>query len=340
MGLVFCRRQKSRHPLRLLAGNSRRPQILQERTGEDKILQDLIVTVEDLMLVAPPRNLPFVQQDDIVTDAHDRIHVVGIDDGRDIVFNGDIADELVDHDRSLGVEARVGLITEQVGGLQHDRTGNAYPLLHTTTDFGGVPVIGTRQIDPLEAKIYAIELFLSCFFGKHIQRETDILFDRHRIEQSRGLKKHAHLHTHTTHILAVELKKVDIVVKYLPGGRLEEAHQQLEQYRLAGAGAADDKIGMPAEKLSRNTLEDLLLVELFAYVYSSDHGFRILLSKQSSDEIIEQQDQYITEYHSIGAGFTQLNAATFNKIALVAGYGGEQEGKHHRFDEHQPYVER
>ena len=63
--------------------------------------------------------------DDLLADLHDRIHIVGVDDRGDAVFLGDLVDQVVDHDRSLGVEARVGFVAEEVFGIQYDGPGDS-----------------------------------------------------------------------------------------------------------------------------------------------------------------------------------------------------------------------
>ena len=48
------------------------------------------------------------------TYSHDGIHVVGVDDGGDVVFVGDAMQEFIDDERRLWVEPRVRLVAKEV----------------------------------------------------------------------------------------------------------------------------------------------------------------------------------------------------------------------------------
>ena len=79
-----------------------------------------------------------VDVDDLVPDGVDRVHVMCIDDGGDVVLLGDLVDELVDHCRCLRVEPRVGFVAEEVLRVESYGTGDSGTLHHPTTYLGRV----------------------------------------------------------------------------------------------------------------------------------------------------------------------------------------------------------
>lgn len=126
-------------------------------------------------------------------DAEHRAHVVGIDDGGDVVFACDVAYQFVDEYRCLRVKARVGFVAEEVFGVEGDGTGYGYTLLHTAAYLRGILLVGTRQVDALDAETSPFFPLGSRLAGEHFQREHDIFEYRERVEQGRPLKQHAYL---------------------------------------------------------------------------------------------------------------------------------------------------
>ena len=92
---------------------------------------------------------PVVDVDDLVPDGVDRVHVMGIDDGGDVVLLGDLVDELVDHGGGLGVEPRVRFVAEEILGVECYSTGDSGTLHHPPTDLGRVLVGSVGQTYPL-----------------------------------------------------------------------------------------------------------------------------------------------------------------------------------------------
>ena len=67
------------------------------------------------MAVSPPGNFTGMEQDDIVAYFHNGVHIVGVDNGSDIVVLGDIADQFINDEGRFGVKAGVGLVAKKVG---------------------------------------------------------------------------------------------------------------------------------------------------------------------------------------------------------------------------------
>lgn len=56
--------------------------------------------------------MSFVYEYNVFTDAKNGVHVVGVDDGGDIVFMRNVAQEFVNQNGSTRVESGVGLIAK------------------------------------------------------------------------------------------------------------------------------------------------------------------------------------------------------------------------------------
>ena len=76
-------------------GNNHLAHVLQEVAGEDEIGEAGVVGSHNLTALALPFFMAFVDEDDVLADAHHRIHVVGIDDGGDVELLGDAAQQVV-----------------------------------------------------------------------------------------------------------------------------------------------------------------------------------------------------------------------------------------------------
>ena len=75
--------------------------------------------------------MSFVDEDDVLTNTHDRVHVMGIDDGGDIELLGNALQQFVDDKRCLGVQTGVGLVTEEILRVQGNSSGDGHTFLHT-----------------------------------------------------------------------------------------------------------------------------------------------------------------------------------------------------------------
>ena len=115
---------------------------LEEVGGKNKVVERLIVGRKYKVFITGPFAVPFIDEYDIFADAEHRVHIVGIDDGSDIVFVRDIAEQFVYEYGCLGVEAAVGLIAEQVARVQRYGASDGDTFLHTAGYFAGILVFG------------------------------------------------------------------------------------------------------------------------------------------------------------------------------------------------------
>lgn len=95
--------------------------------------------------------MALVDEDDVLANAHHRIHVVGIDDRRHLKLLGDAVKQFVDDQARFGVKSAVRLIAKQVLGIHTDGSGYGNTFLHATTDLSWELALGTNQIDAVKA---------------------------------------------------------------------------------------------------------------------------------------------------------------------------------------------
>ena len=104
---------------------------LEQFGGEDKFCDVWLVGSNDLMPVAFPGLDAIFEKDDVVSDLHNRIHIVGIDHRGDAIFLGDLAHQIVNDHSRLWIETRIGLVAEEVLGVHGYGTGNGYTFHHS-----------------------------------------------------------------------------------------------------------------------------------------------------------------------------------------------------------------
>ena len=78
--------------------------IAEQVGGIDEIIQIIVIHVIDLIFITNPSHMALIDEHDILANAHHRVHVVGINDGGDAKLVGDVTQQFVNHNRSLGVK--------------------------------------------------------------------------------------------------------------------------------------------------------------------------------------------------------------------------------------------
>ena len=87
---------------------------LEEVGGKDKVVKRLIVGRKYKVFIAGPFAVSLIDEYDIFADAEHRVHIVGVDDGGNIILVRDVAEQFIDKYGCLGVETAVGLIAKQI----------------------------------------------------------------------------------------------------------------------------------------------------------------------------------------------------------------------------------
>ena len=109
---------------------------------------------------ACPLGSSFVNEEYLFPDATYRTHVMGVDDGRDSILVGDVADESVDDARGDWVKSRVGLVSEEVARFESDGAGYGHTLLHAATQFRGHLAFGIGKSYAVEAETGTFQLLV------------------------------------------------------------------------------------------------------------------------------------------------------------------------------------
>ena len=156
--------------------------LLEQAGGEYEIIERFISCGEDALFVTYPFSVALVNEDDVFTDTEYRVHIVSVDDGGDVVFVGDIMKELVDEYRGFGVEAGVGLVTEEVTWIECYSAGDGHTFLHAARDFGWKFIFSSFEIDSFKTEARTVNHLRACHLGEHLQ------WKHHVAEHSLGIK--------------------------------------------------------------------------------------------------------------------------------------------------------
>ena len=199
--------------------------------------------MQDVVFGPLPPLLTFINKDDVFADLHHGVHVVRVDDCRDVVLLRDLMDQVVDQHRGHRIESRVGLVTKQVFGVQYDGPCDSDPFDHSSTKFSRVEMVYVSQIDPFEAKVDPIPLFVHRHIGEEVQRQSDVLLYVRRIEQGSALKEHAHLFANRFQLGERERVETNIVVVDVSAIDLVQADKRFQQDGFTRTALSDDQVG-------------------------------------------------------------------------------------------------
>src|SRR6185503_54209 len=106
------------------------------------------------------------------------------------------------------------------------------------------------------------------------QREPDVVVDGARVEQRVVLEQHTHALAQLDDLDGGARREVAAEQHDAAAGRLEQAHHQLEQDRLARAAAPDDDGGLARYDLEIEPAQHLLVAERDRDVVELDHRQR------------------------------------------------------------------
>ena len=215
---------------------------LEQVGSEDKFVQSFVAGGEDFLFRAMPFFVPFVDEEDALADAEHGVHVMGVDDGRHVIFRCDAVDEVVDDQRRLRVEAGVRLVAEKVLRVQGDGTRDGYTFLHAAADFAGIFLLRFLEVDAVQAELGTLHAVAIVVRGKHVEREHDVLQHRHGVEEGRALENHAHLPPEGNAFLFRHGQEVASVVEHFSAVRGQQSDDTLHQHRLARAALSDDEV--------------------------------------------------------------------------------------------------
>ena len=245
--------------------------------------------MQDVVLRALPPLAALVDVDDLLADLHHGVHVVRVDDRRDAVLLGDLVDEVVDNDRRLRIEARVGFVAEQVARIHDDGPRDGHALDHAARQLGRVETVGVLEPHALQAEVDALALLGRRLPGEEVERQADVLLDRGGVEQRPALKDHADILAHGLAVAEPQPREVDVVVPHVARIGFVQPHERLEQHGLARAAATDDQVRLAGFEGDRNVVEHHPAVERLDDMFGPDHMSRIWVRMRSKSRITTQQ---------------------------------------------------
>ena len=223
------------------------------------------------MAVALPDDLPLVEEADIVPDFHNRVQVVGIHYRGNAQLLGKRTDKVVDNDGRFRVKSGIGLVTEQKGRIQGYGSCDSDPFLHSAGELVRVFVLAVLDIDlvqKISGTLFLLGLAPVC---KEIHREHHVAEDGAEIEKGAALEKHSDLLVKHLLLLPVHPCHLPVTVPYLAGIRLDQAGNDVHQYRLAGAARPDEHIALPRLEIHIYIFQDRFLPETLPDILHSDH---------------------------------------------------------------------
>ena len=257
--------------------SQRLPQPLRQRLRVNEVVQRLVVGGEDVVAAAAPGKVPLVDERDSLPDGDDGVQIVSVDYRSGVELVGDLGDEFVDEQGSLGVEAGVGLVEKEVAGIAGEGACYSGTFLHTAAQLRRIKFVHPFQINAFQAEIGTVEFFALALFGEHVQREGDILLNGHGVEQRGTLEHHPHFLAEQQFVLFRQVVEFAAAVEnFALLGRVQP-HQALHQHRLARPGPPDDEVHLALFELRVDAEKHLLLAEIFGNVSNGYHLDQLLM---------------------------------------------------------------
>ena len=248
------------------------PGALGHRRSEHEIVQLAVIGMQNIVLGAFPPFLPLMDKNNVFADLHHRVHVVRVDDRRDVVFLGDLLDQVVDQHRRHRIEPRVRLVAEQVLRIQHDGAGDRHALDHPAADFGRVQMVHVAEVDPFQAKIHPVALLAHAHRREQVERQPHVLLDVRRVEQRASLENHADLLADRLALLERQPVKTNVVIVDIAAVDLMQPDKRLEQYGLSGTALSDNQVGDSGSEVGGNVVQHHASVERLYDMFGSNHA--------------------------------------------------------------------
>ena len=161
--------------------------------GEDKVVQLLIIGLQNVIFRAFPPLLALVDIYNLLANLHHRVHIVSIDDGGNIVLLRNALDKVINDNRGLRVKARVRFVAEEISRIQHDSTSDSRTFNHTARQLRRVEVRCVRKFHTLQAELNSLALLLLALCSEEVEWQFDILVDGRRVDERSALENHSYI---------------------------------------------------------------------------------------------------------------------------------------------------
>ena len=185
---------------------------------------------------------------------------------------------MVDYNGRFRIKSGIGLITEQKGRIQGYGSCDSDPFLHSAGEFVRIFVLAVLDIDLVQKISGALLLLGLAPVGKEVHREHNVAQDGAEIEKGAALEKHSDLLVKHLLLLPGHSCHLPVTVPYLAGIRLDQAGNDVHQYRLAGTARPDEHIAFPRLEIHIYIFQDRFLPETLPDILHSDHILFILKS--------------------------------------------------------------
>src|SRR5262249_4888004 len=211
-------------------------------TAREEAADSIVSVVQQLLGIAPCRDGPrlHVEENTRIRDGEDARQLVGHDDDRGAQAAAKLENQLVEEPRADRVETCGRLVEEQIFGVERHGARETGALLHAAADLVRVVVLESLESD--ECKLERCD-FANLRQGEVrvlLQRQPDVLGQRHRAPQGSALEEHPEASQHGFPLLGGGLGEARSVVQDLALCRLEQPDQVVEQGALPAPAAAHD----------------------------------------------------------------------------------------------------
>src|SRR5438552_3178108 len=183
---------------------------------------------------------PLVEHDDAIGDRVDAGELVRDDDEGDVQAAGQPPDQGIELRRSDRIQARRRLVQEQDSRIERHRPRDRRALLHPAADLGRHMAAERLETDQLELhardQVHRRQIKRRVF----LERQADILEQRHRTEQRTTLVHHADLGQDCTARCALRADDILAVDQDLARHRLIEPDHVLQERALAAARGTEN----------------------------------------------------------------------------------------------------
>jgi hypothetical protein len=192
--------------------------------------------------------------------------------GSSWVITTKVRPRLFESRRGHRVEPAGRLVEEDDVGIERHRAGDRGALHHAAADLGRREVARAAEVDEPQLRLRDEVHRLVRDARVLLEREADVLHQRHVAEQRAELVHHAEALQDREAPLALRLRDVLARDEDAARERPVQADQVLEQHRLPAARAAEDREHLAAPDLERDVLVDDEVAEPGPEVLDPDDG--------------------------------------------------------------------
>src|SRR5262249_20371400 len=211
-------------------------------TTREEAADRIVSGVQQLLGITPCRDGPrlHVEENTRIRDGEDARQLVRHDDDRGAQAAAKLEDQLVEEPRADRVETRGWFVEEQVLGVERHGAREAGALLHAAADLVRVVVLESLESDECELERCDFANLRQAEVRVLLQRQADVLGERHRAPQGSALEEHAEAPQHGFSLFGGGRGEARSVVQDLALRGLEQPDQVVEQRALPAAAAAHD----------------------------------------------------------------------------------------------------